>query len=132
MPRIETAEQTRWNMVCYMVDTPSGKMFVHVMENKQGDPVGIQVNIGKAGSEVLAWAQSVARLCSAVLDMGGSVADILVEISGLHADKERRYLSGEVVRSGIQGLEIALRRYQRETNARRAERIGYTPSRMGV
>lgn len=110
--KIETSEQTKFASVNFAVDTPEGKMFVAVLESDAGDPIAIQISIGKAGLAVNVWAQAVSRLATLALEAGRSINDIIHELTSLGTDRSRTLPMGEVVRSGPDGLMVALMRYR--------------------
>lgn len=95
------------------VDTPDGKMFVHVMEDYKGLPALIVINIGKCGTALAAWAEATSRLASRCLPSIG-LHGIIEEISGITSTGMKRLARGEVIRSGPEGLAYALLRYKQE------------------
>ena len=83
-------------------------MFVHVATEKGKDlPTIILINVAKNGSTVSAWAEAVARLSSRLLPHVG-INGVLEEISGITTDKIRQTADGSVVRSGPEGVAVAL------------------------
>jgi hypothetical protein len=119
--RIETGEQVKFNSIPFKVETPSGTMYVFVMENSKGDPVGIQLVLGKAGSELSAWAHGLARLASLILDLRGNITDLIAELSNHTSDRSVDRKNGVRIRSGIDGLVYALMEYQRERYRQQTE-----------
>lgn len=108
------------------VDTPDGVMFVHIVENEYGTPIQLLINIGKCGTNLAAWADSMARLASALLPVSG-ISGIIDMLSGITSSKLIRLGNGEFIRSGPEGLASALLKYtlimQRERN-QKSKRIG--------
>lgn len=51
----------------HRVETPVGTAFITVNLDEAGEPLELFVNIGRAGSDILAMAESIGRLISAVL-----------------------------------------------------------------
>jgi ribonucleoside-diphosphate reductase alpha chain len=51
----------------HRVETPVGTAFITVNCDDEGEPLELFVNIGRAGSDILAMAESMGRLVSAVL-----------------------------------------------------------------
>jgi hypothetical protein len=95
------------------VDTPDGTMYVFVMEDETKVPFKIQVIIGKSGSSVQAWAYGMAELISSMLaSKRFTIHDVIVHLSGITTDKYKRLLEGPEVRSGVEGLVIALLKYR--------------------
>lgn len=104
------------------VMTPDGIMFVTIVEdanNGRPKPAEILITIGKTGSAITAWANAAAILTSLLLRNGVSVADISMQISNILSDSRTSTKSGIEIRSGPEGLQYALTRY----NANRQERI---------
>lgn len=108
-------EQQVYATTTTKVRTPDGAMFVIVLDNDDGKPVGIHINIGKAGSSLSAWANATAALVTKMLDSGIGINEIIEELSELTTDKVT--LSGDAnvpVRSGPDGLCYALMVYRKE------------------
>lgn len=95
-----------------MVRTPDGTMFTNIMEDKKGNPFQIQINIGKAGHSVSAWSFAMAELCSAYLQKGGTINELIAMLSGITTNKYLRNIDGAVCRSGPEGLVITLLKYR--------------------
>lgn len=97
--------------VTIKVKTPDGKMFVTIAEDVEtGKASHIQINIGKAGSGLQAWASTTAELCSLALSLGAKVEQ-LIEINRVTSDRLSTDDDGHEVRSGPDGLAHALRVY---------------------
>lgn len=95
------------------VDTPDGKMFVHILEDKDGLPVRVLINIGKAGTNLAAWADATSRLVTMMLKYA-SIYIIIEELSGITSSRFSLLAHGEVVRSGPEGIARALLKYRNE------------------
>lgn len=108
-------DQEVYNTITGKVRTPDGTMFVIVLEDKEGKPCGIHINIGKAGSSLNAWANATAALVTRMLGAGIGLNDVIKELSEMTSDKT--VLTGEnhvPIRSGPDGLCYALMMYRKE------------------
>lgn len=108
-------DQDTFETLTVRVRTPDGTMFVIILEDKAGKPIGININIGKAGSPLVAWAQATAVLITRLLESGIGVNDIISELSELRAERAP-VLSGAgqvPIRSGPDGLCFALMEYRK-------------------
>ena len=95
------------------VPTPEGTLNVFILENEDGIPFEIQVIIGKSGSSLAAWANSTAALCSMLLQTNSvKINDLINILCGQNGDKERLTEHKEIVKSGPDGLALALLKYQ--------------------
>lgn len=108
-------EQQVYATTTTKVRTPDGTMFVIVLDDDSGKPVGIHINIGKAGSSLSAWANATAALVTKMLDHGIGLNEVIAELSELTTDKTVLSGDGNVpVRSGPDGLCYALMVYRKE------------------
>lgn len=97
--------------VTIKVATPDGTMFVNIVDTEDGRPTRVIITIGKAGSALMAWADSISRLATRLFKNGSSVNEVIQELTGIRAD--RLSLSGETeITSGPEGLAKALLIYQ--------------------
>lgn len=106
--------QEVYETLTFRVRTPDGTMFVIVLEDDNGKPVGVHINIGKAGTSVSAWASATAILITRLFEAGIGVNDIIKELSEMTSEKV--VLSGDErvpIRSGPDGLSYALMSYRR-------------------
>lgn len=87
-------------------DSPDGRLFVHVVE-KDGRPVEVRINIGKAGTNMAAWADAMGRLITRLLPVIG-IHGVIEELSGITSQGIRLLEKGSVCRSGPEGIAIAL------------------------
>lgn len=73
----------------YRVKTPVGTAFVTINQDSQGQPMEIFINVGKAGSDVTAMADALARTISATLRFRGTLspkdraAEIAQQLAGI-------------------------------------------------
>jgi len=107
-----TLPNVAYNSSTIRVETPNGTMFVNILENQQGNPFKVIINLGKAGTPVSAWANALAELCSVLLERGMSITDLIVHLSGITSERYKASINGPVVRSGPAGLVIALLKYR--------------------
>jgi hypothetical protein len=111
---VETlAENAKLASITIQVPTPDGTMFVTITEDKNGAPNAVFIHIGKAGASVSTWAQALARMVSLALDNGAKLEDVMTELSNHTTDRVRVTNDGELVRSGIDGVWVALMKYKR-------------------
>ena len=111
--RLEHAVQDVYDLVSIRVDTPEGTMFVNIIEDKK-NPIGIDLHIGKAGSAIRAWSQSLARVMTIALEHGVTVNEIIAELSTQRSDRSRVGRNGNKIRSGPEGIAFALINYNRD------------------
>jgi len=95
----------------YRVETPDGTMFIHIVEDERGLPQQVHINIGKAGTNLSAWADAAARLVSRSLP---NVHGAIEELTGITTSRFRRMPKGEMIRSGPEGIAYALLKYSGE------------------
>jgi len=114
MLRIDGSAQEVFNNLTFRVETPDGEMFVSVMEDKQEKICAIDIKIGKAGSSLGAWAHSFARLITMAIEHGVTVEELITELSSQTSDRLRLNNNGVNVRSGVEGVYVALTEYKRD------------------
>jgi ribonucleoside-diphosphate reductase alpha chain len=105
------------------VRTPDGTMFVNVMEDADGKPFQIIINIGKAGSAIAAWAQALAATMSAGLQSGVKMEAFLTELSSITSSNRARTVDSTAT-SGPEGLWQALVRYRKIKFKELEEQLG--------
>lgn len=94
------------------VPTPDGTMYVNILEDDSYRACKVLISIGKAGASVSAWADAVGRLISKLLELGAGINFIIDELSALNTDRVAIDSTGEEVRSGPDGLALALMKYR--------------------
>ncbi len=73
----------------YRVKTPVGTAFVTINQDSHGQPMEVFINVGKAGSDVTAMADALARTISATLRFRGSLSpldrakEIALQLAGI-------------------------------------------------
>lgn len=65
------------------VNTSMGTMYLTVNSSEDGDPVEVFVNVGKAGSDVMALGEAIGRLVSMNLQNGVSVGKVASQLTGV-------------------------------------------------
>lgn len=93
------------------LDSPDGKMWVHISEDENERPVQVLINIGKTGASLYAWATATAELVSELLKTAGVHRAIEI-LSGHTSDRERRTMAGIQIRSGPEAIAVALIKYR--------------------
>lgn len=112
--KLPEADEFKFNSHAIRIPTPDGTLNVFIIENVDGVPFEIQLVIGKAGSALAAWADATARLCSTLLQTNAcKINDLIEHLSSTNGDKISFTDSREPVRSGPDGLALALTKYQR-------------------
>lgn len=92
------------------VHTPDGTAYIAVMEH-EGRPCRVDISIGKAGSNLMAWAHATARLCTLALEKGVTLNELVNELAGVTSGGQHQ-LDGDVsVRSGPEAFAVAFIKY---------------------
>ena len=102
---------TNYKSFSVRVETPDGTMFVHILEDENEIPQKVIINIGKAGTNLTAWADAAARLVSRLLP---NVHGVIEELTGLTTARYSRLPKGEIIHSGPEGIAYALLKYRGE------------------
>lgn len=105
------------------VQTPDGTMFVNVMDDEEGNPTQVIINIGKAGSAIAAWAHALSAMITVGLKAGVKLEVYLTELSSITSDKRARTISSTCT-SGPEGVWMALVRYRKEKFKQLQEQLG--------
>lgn len=100
------------NSIVTKVRSPDGTIFVNVME-KDGEPYQVILNIGKAGSNVAAWAQALGSMISVALQNKVPLEKILTELSSLTSSGTPRSIETPI-KSGPEGVYVGLLHYRRQ------------------
>lgn len=94
------------------VRSPNGTMFI-VIGEENNKPVHVQVFIGKAGSNLVAYATTIALLCTKLLEVGISLESIIELISNTTSDKS--VFHGNIpIRSDVDAIVYAFGRYRKQ------------------
>ena len=94
----------------YQMVTGCGKLYVTINEDAQGRPVGIFVNMGKAGGCSAAQSEAVARLLSAGLQSGISPEVLAKELQGISCHSPSGIGENRVL-SCVDAVGIAISQY---------------------
>lgn len=114
MLKIDGGSKSIFKSVNYRVVTPTGQMFVNILEDDNDKICGLEITIGKAGSDLKAWTHSFARLLTLSLDMGATLEQLIAELSSQTSDKSRTTDGGVKIRSGVEGVYRALMLYRND------------------
>lgn len=99
--------------------TPDGELYLTIIEDNDHRPVKLFIEIGKSGSSIRAWTDAFQRIASLVLDNGGSIDDIISELSGITSGFIARDSgAGAIVNSGPSGIVRALEKYKADKYVR--------------
>lgn len=94
------------------VSVPEGKMYVHIVEDNEGNIVTIQATIGKAGSIPNAWAAGVCDLIVHLINELNVQIDLIIRIFA-NSRSGAFVMNGNIpVFSGLHGIGYALQRYK--------------------
>jgi len=101
-----------FNSSVIQVGTPDGTMYVTVIEDSTGNPVSIQIQIGKTGTSIRAWTSAITGLINRLLSYNTPLADIISDLASHSTSKSSFNRSGSV-KSGPDGVVYALFVYQK-------------------
>jgi ribonucleoside-diphosphate reductase alpha chain len=108
------------------VKTPDGTMFVAIHE-KAGIPCGTSIWIGKAGSNLAAWADACARLITLAIEHGVELNEVYEELSSTTSDKLAFTANRVPIRSGPEGVAVALLRYEQHKSKEIQDKLNIKP-----
>lgn len=130
MLRIDSSNQNIFKSVTYQIYTPDGTMYVNLLDDKSDKLVGIDIQVGKAGGALRAWAHCFGRMLTMLIEHGTTIEEIITELSSQTSDKTRMNGNGISVRSGPEGVYYALMMYKgmKYEEIRRELRIGESKS----
>lgn len=100
------------NTISVRVPTPDGTAFVNIIEDENGKPMHIIVNIGKAGVSVAAWAEATSRLLTMLLERGVTLNELIDELSSITSEKVKIMSDNSKIRSGPEGIAVAFIKYR--------------------
>lgn len=104
-------EPERMDAFSIKTSVPEGSLFVIIAEDEKGEVLRIEVHIGKSGSTLSAWCDSISKLITLALRSGVSLTTIIEEMSGITSDRLSRQGN---MKSAPQGIAYCLLRYFRE------------------
>lgn len=113
--RPEVVEGATYKMV-----TPVGSAFITINHDKQGNPLEVFVNIGKAGSDLTAMAAALGRTVSTLLRLNSSISpraraeEVIAQLSGIGGRRSVGFGQNKVY-SLPDAVAQALRRHLLET-----------------
>lgn len=69
------------------VETPDGTAFVSVCEDASETPVRVEIQLGKAGASLAAWASALSATITMALEKGSTLHDIVYALIGISSDR---------------------------------------------
>ena len=121
--RIDRGGDRIFNSLTYQIRTPDGMMYVNLLEDKDNSLVMIDVQIGKAGGSLRVWAHTMGRMLTMLLEHGAYIDDLIEELNGQFTDKLAIHQGGIKVRSGPEGIYVALVKYKSDKYNRLAKEL---------
>lgn len=110
------------------VKTPDGTMFIHIIGN--GKPSRMMISIGKSGSSIQAWAESVASLVTMCLEKEVPIGAIMNVLNEITTDRIA-YSFGLPVKSGPDGVAHALMLYANKDKVKYVSPNRWRPPTIG-
>lgn len=104
-------QRTLYDNITFNIRTPSGTANIIIVEDSPGKIETIFFTIGKAGSDINAWAYALAESVTMILKTQ-SINDVLVLLSNITSSRSTYAPDGIACRSGPEALYIALMRYR--------------------
>ena len=108
--------------------TTDGRLYLTVVEDEAGKPIRITAEIGKAGSSLRAWTDAFSRIACIVLEKGGTIEDVMDELSNITTDRTVFDGKQKKIRSGPEGIVAAIQKYK----TARSEAFKESDSKHGV
>lgn len=106
----KSKERDTYNAYSIRIRSPSGTMFLVVNEVDEKID-NVQLYIGKTGSILYAYVNSVADLINLALSSGASIEDVITVLSNQTSDKIS-YHENVVIRSDVDAIVYGLLRYK--------------------
>ena len=101
-----------YNAVVVKIVTPEGTAFLIINEDPDsGQPVGFDLQFGKSGMTIRAWAFALSRTMTLAVSHGASIEDLIQELSNITSDQ----INSNGIRSGVDGVVRGLIRYQSDS-----------------
>jgi hypothetical protein len=95
----------------HRAESPDGTVFTTIIENREGRPVEVLIQIGKTGTQMRSWSEALANAISVALRAGVELQNVIPVISGITTDRVRRFGDGIIIRSGPEAVAYALIKY---------------------
>lgn len=104
-----------WPAYSFKIKTPEGTIYVHIAEDENEKPVRVLINVGKAGSVLAAWGDSLAVLVTELILQHNGVYRAIELLAGMSHDRAR-LLGSEGIHcaSGPDGVARALLAYREQ------------------
>lgn len=100
-----------YSNVVIKIPAPSGNAYVTIVEDIDGNIHKIFFHIGKAGSQVNAWCEGLARMVELSLQHK-SINEVINELSQITSSNIIRSTNGVTTRSDIEAFVLALMKYR--------------------
>jgi len=107
------------------VETPMGKMYVTITEDKKGQPFEVFMSLGKAGGALMADVEAIGRLVSLALRSGIPLTAIYQQLRGISSDRVIG-LGANKVRSVPDAVGIALEKWMQDKQGVQQELLEQT------
>ena len=107
------------------VETPMGKMYVTITEDKKGQPFEVFMSLGKAGGALMADVEAIGRLVSLALRSGIPLTTIYQQLRGISSDRMIG-LGAHKVRSVPDAVGIALEKWMQDKQGVQQELLEQT------
>ena len=107
------------------VETPMGKMYVTITEDKKGQPFEVFMSLGKAGGALMADVEAIGRLVSLALRSGIPLTTIYQQLRGISSDRVIG-LGANKVRSVPDAVGIALEKWMQDKQGVQQELLEQT------
>jgi ribonucleoside-diphosphate reductase alpha chain len=107
------------------VETPMGKMYVTITEDKKGQPFEVFMSLGKAGGALMADVEAIGRLISLALRSGIPLTTIYRQLRGISSDRMIG-LGAHKVRSVPDAVGIALEKWMQDKQGVQQELLEQT------
>lgn len=107
------------------VETPMGKMYVTITEDKKGQPFEVFMSLGKAGGALMADVEAIGRLVSLALRSGIPLTTIYQQLRGISSDRMIG-LGANKVRSVPDAVGIALEKWMQDKQGVQQELLEQT------
>ena len=101
-----------YDNVTFNVRTPMGVATIIIVENAPGSIYKIFFTIGKAGTDINAWAFALAEVVVDSLNRGADINDMIALLSNITSSRPSYDADGIACRSGPEALYQCLLKYR--------------------
>jgi hypothetical protein len=103
----------KYNSLTIQEPTPEGTAFITVVEDKPGEIVHVDFQIGKSGTTVRTYTYAMAQLVTFLFEKGCTIKEVIDRLTDIASDRAPRLTAGgSYNRSGAEALASALRQYE--------------------